>query len=88
MNTQGTQYDNLKFEAETYRTTAFAVVSLCGAIVLQFILFGMKSGWTLFWQILIALFSLVMYVALLSVSQGIMNDREWRIDRANRRTNK
>jgi amino acid permease len=84
MNTEGTQYENLKFKAEIYRTAAFAVASLFGSIVIHAVLVGLKLGWMLFWQLLAALISFICYLTFINISQSIMNDREWRIKRERR----
>ncbi len=61
MNTQGTQYENLKFKAEIYRTAACGVASPLGAIVIHAVLVGLKLGWMLFWQLFAALTSSMCY---------------------------
>ena len=83
----GTAYENLKFEAETYRTVAFSVASLLGAVIINMVLFGLKQGWFLFWQGFSVLISLSCYLILINYSQSIMNDREWRIKREGRTKN-
>ncbi len=84
MDSQGTQYENLKFKAEIYRTAAFGVASPLGAIAIQLALFGIVFSWILLWHLSMASFSLIGYTALINISQSIMNDREWRIKRERR----
>ncbi len=84
MNTEGTQYENLKFKAEIYRMAAFGAASPLGAIVIHAVLVGLKFGWMLFGQLLAALISFICYLTFINISQSIMNDREWRIKRERR----
>jgi len=84
---QGARYENLKFKAEIFRTMAFGVVSLFGSVIIHAVLVGVKLNWTLLWKSLAAIVSLFGYLILINISQGIMDDREWRLNRERRTKN-
>lgn len=82
----GTQLDHLKFRAELVKTLGLAAGTPFGTIVLETLTRGIEVNWYLPIKILIAAISLLISCFLLSSSYGIMETREWRIERENRRT--
>ncbi len=82
----GTQLDHLKFRAELVKTIGIAAGAPFSAIVIEALLRGIEINWYLPIKILIAVISLLISSFLLSSSYGIMETREWRIERENRRT--
>jgi|GEM_PF-3131498 len=69
-------YDDMKFEAEMLKTTAFAVVSPFGLFVLQIFMHGVKSSWEFLIQTIAALGFLGLFFLLTHLAHARMADRE------------
>ncbi len=83
----GSQHEDLKFEADLTKAVGLAFASPFGAIVVELILRGIAINWYLPLKLFLALSSLLISCLLLSYSRSIMRDRQWRIERENKRVN-
>jgi hypothetical protein len=84
LETGASQFDHLKFRAELVKTIGLAFGAPFSAIIIEALLRGIEVNWFLPIKILIAVTSLLLSSFMLSTSYGIMEDREWRIERSRR----
>ncbi len=86
MDSQGTQYENLKFRAELVKNMGFAAGTPFGLIVMDLVMEGLEFNGLLPIKVLVAYLSFITSSFLLSQSHVIIEDREWRLERNSRRT--